>query len=79
MMELRILGPLEVVAAGDPVDLPSGKARLLLAALVPVLRLVPVLVLGCVVLLPAFCVFTAIVGTFRSSVWTIGYVTQVDA
>ncbi|MGH2815391.1 MAG: AfsR/SARP family transcriptional regulator, partial [Actinomycetota bacterium] len=34
MMEIRILGPLEVAAAGDPVDLPSGKARLLLAALV---------------------------------------------
>jgi DNA-binding SARP family transcriptional activator len=33
-MEIQILGPLEVVAAGDPVDLPSGKARLLLAALV---------------------------------------------
>ena len=33
-MEIRILGPLEVVAAGDPVDLFSGKARLLLAALV---------------------------------------------
>jgi DNA-binding SARP family transcriptional activator len=33
-MEIRILGPLEAVAEGDPVDLPSGKARLLLAALV---------------------------------------------
>ena len=33
-MEIRILGPLEVVAGGDPVDLPTGKARLLLAALV---------------------------------------------
>jgi DNA-binding SARP family transcriptional activator len=33
MMEIRILGPLEVVAGGDPVDLPGGKARLLLAAL----------------------------------------------
>jgi DNA-binding SARP family transcriptional activator len=33
-MEIRILGPLEVAAEGDPVDLPSGKARLLLAALV---------------------------------------------
>jgi DNA-binding SARP family transcriptional activator len=32
-MEIRILGPLEVVTEGDPVDLPSGKARLLLAAL----------------------------------------------
>ena len=33
-MEIRILGPLEVVVGGDPIDLPSGKARLLLAALV---------------------------------------------
>jgi DNA-binding SARP family transcriptional activator len=33
-MEIRILGPLEVVAEGDQVDLPAGKARLLLAALV---------------------------------------------
>jgi DNA-binding SARP family transcriptional activator len=33
-MEIRILGPLEVVADGDSVDLPSGKARLLLATLV---------------------------------------------
>ena len=33
-MEIRILGPLEVVVEGDPIDLPSGKARLLLAALV---------------------------------------------
>jgi DNA-binding SARP family transcriptional activator len=33
-MEIRILGPLEVVAEGAPVDLRTGKARLLLAALV---------------------------------------------
>ena len=33
-MEIRILGPLEVLAAGDPVEVPRGKARLLLAALV---------------------------------------------
>ena len=26
-----------------------------------------------------FGVLTAMLGTFRSSVWTIGYVTQVDA
>jgi DNA-binding SARP family transcriptional activator len=32
-MEIRILGPLEVLAEGDLVDLPTGKARLLLAAL----------------------------------------------
>jgi DNA-binding SARP family transcriptional activator len=33
-MEIRILGPLEVVAEGNQVDLPAGKVRLLLAALV---------------------------------------------
>jgi DNA-binding SARP family transcriptional activator len=32
-MEIRILGPFEVVARGGAVDLPTGKARLLLAAL----------------------------------------------
>jgi hypothetical protein len=52
---------------------------LLLALLIPVLRVFPVIVLGCIVLLPAFYVFTAMVGTFRSSIWTIGYVTQVES
>ncbi len=32
---------------------------------------------GLVVLLPAVYVLSAVLGTFRSSVWTIGYVTQV--
>jgi hypothetical protein len=31
------------------------------------------------VLLPVMYVLTAMVGTFRSSIWTVGYVTQVDA
>jgi hypothetical protein len=52
---------------------------LLLVALIPVLRVVPVIVLACVVLVPASCVWAAIVGTFRSSIWTIGYVTQVES
>jgi len=52
---------------------------LLLAALIPVLRFVPVVIVGCVLLLPAIAVLTAIVGTFRSSIWTIGYVTQVES
>jgi DNA-binding SARP family transcriptional activator/pimeloyl-ACP methyl ester carboxylesterase len=34
MMEIRILGPLEVTDAGRPIDVPQGKARLVLAALV---------------------------------------------
>ena len=71
-----LLGTLVIVLLGLAAMAP---VVLLLAALVPVLRLAPVIVLGCVVLVPAFCVFTAIVGTFRSSIWTIGYVTQVDA
>jgi len=33
-VEIRVLGPLEVVIDGRPVDLPSAKARLVLAALV---------------------------------------------
>jgi hypothetical protein len=52
---------------------------LLLAALIPVLRIFPVIVLGCLVLLPGICVLAAMIGTFRSSVWTIGYVTQVES
>jgi hypothetical protein len=52
---------------------------LLLVALIPALRVFPVVVLGCLVLLPVICVLTAMIGTFRSSVWTIGYVTQVES
>lgn len=52
---------------------------LLLAALIPLLRLFPVIVLGCLVLLPVLYVLTAMVGTLRSSIWTIGYVTQVES
>src|SRR5437870_657701 len=33
-VEMRVLGPLEVVIDGRPVELPSAKARLVLAALV---------------------------------------------
>ena len=52
---------------------------LLLVALIPVLRVFPVIVLACLVLLPVVGVLTAMLGTFRSSVWTIGYVTQVES
>jgi hypothetical protein len=52
---------------------------LFLAALIPLLRVFPVIVLGCLVLLPAIYVLTAMVGTLRSSIWTIGYVTQVES
>ena len=52
---------------------------LLLAALIPVLNLAPVLVIGCLVLLPAIYVLTAMIGTLRSSIWTVGYLTEVES
>jgi len=56
-----------------------GPVVLLLAALGTVLPVLPLIVIGLLVVVPAACVLTAILGTYRSSVWTIGYVTQVDA
>ncbi len=52
---------------------------LVLVALMQVLSVFPVIVLGCLVLLPVTYVFAAVLGTFRSSIWTIGYVTQVES
>ena len=69
-------GTLLFVLAGLVVLVPM---TLLLVALIPVLRVVPVIVLGCLVLVPVIYVLTAMLGTLRSSIWTIGYVTQVDA
>jgi hypothetical protein len=70
------VGTLGIVLVGVVAIAPVA---LLLMALIPVLRVVPVIVLACLVLLPTIYVFAAIVGTFRSSVWTIGYVTQVES
>ena len=69
-------GTIGIVVVGLVAIVP---AVLVLVALIPALSLPFVLVLGCVVLLPAFCVWTAIAGTFRSSIWTIGYVTQAES
>ena len=69
-------GTLLLVFAGLVVVVPVA---LLLVALIPVLRLFPLILLGCFVLLPALYVLTAMVGTLRSSIWTIGYVTQVES
>ncbi len=70
------VGTLVIAFLGLAALVPVG---LLLAALIPVLRVFPVIVLGCLVLLPALYVLTAMVGTLRSSIWTIGYVTQVES
>lgn len=52
---------------------------LLLVLLVRAMHILPVVVLGCLVLLPVAFVLIAMLGTFRSSIWTIGYVTEVEA
>ena len=70
------VGTLLIVVVGLVVVVPVA---LLLVALIPVLRIVPVIVLACLVLLPLIYVWAAMVGTFRSSIWTIGYVTQVES
>ena len=69
-------GTLGIVLAAIVVLAP---AALLLVALIPVIGVVPVIVLACGLLVPSICVLTAILGTFRSSIWTIGYMTQVES
>jgi hypothetical protein len=76
LMVAAFVGTLGFVLLGVVVMAPLA---LLLTAWVPVLRVFPVIVLACLVLLPVICVLAAIVGTFWSSVWTIGYVTQVES
>ena len=71
-----LAGTLLLVIAGLVIVVP---VVLLLVALIPVLRILPVFVVACVVVLPALYVLTAMVGTLRSSIWTIGYVTQVES
>ena len=70
------LGTLAITVVGMVVLVPVA---LLLMALLPVLRIVLVVVIACVVLVPLACILIAMIGTFRSSVWTIGYVTQVES
>jgi hypothetical protein len=52
---------------------------LVLRALMPLLSGFTVTVIALTVVIPAMTVLVAIAGTFRSSVWTIGYVSEVEA
>jgi len=45
--------------------------------LLPLLHSFALIVIGCAVI-PAIVILVAIAGTFRSSVWTIGYVSEVE-
>ena len=70
------LGTLVISVAAMVVIVPVA---LLLVALLPLLRIVPIVVIACLVLLPVACILTAMIGKFRSSVWTIGYLSQVES
>jgi hypothetical protein len=76
LLAASFVGSLLIIFAGLVVVVPL---TLLLVALIPMLQVVPVIVLGCLVLLPVLYVFSAVVGTFRSSIWTIGYMAQVES
>ena len=76
LMVASFLGTLLLSAVATIVLLP---VVLLLVGLAQLIGLLPAIVLGGVLLLPAFAVLTAMMGTFRSSVWTLGYVTQVES
>jgi hypothetical protein len=69
------VGSLLITLAGLVVLVP---VVLLAVALIPALGFVPV-VLGCLAVLPVIYVLTAMLGTMRSSIWTVGYLTQVEA
>jgi hypothetical protein len=76
LLVAAFVGTLAFVVVGVVVIAPLV---LLIVASIRVLPLVPVIVLGCVVLLPLLVMLAAATGTFRSAVWTIGYVTQVES
>ena len=76
LMVASFLGTLLITAVGFAVLIP---VVLLLVALATVLPVLPLIIGGALVLTPAFAVLTAVMGTFRSSIWTIGYVAQVES
>jgi hypothetical protein len=71
-----LVGTLAIVLLGIVALVPVG---FLLAVLASVLGILPVVALGFLVVAPAMAVLAAVVGTFRSSIWTIGYVSQVES
>lgn len=76
LIAASFIGSLGIAVLTIAVLLPTV---LLLVALIPWLRVLPVVVLAVAVLGPAVYVLAAMLGVFRSSVWTIGYLTQVES
>ena len=52
---------------------------LMVIAFMPLLGIMPVVLAALLWIVPVGCVLTAMLGTFQSSVWTIGYVSEVAA
>ena len=48
-------------------------------AFMPLLGIIPVIVAALLWIVPVGCLLTAMLGTFQSSVWTIGYVSEAAA
>jgi hypothetical protein len=76
LMVASFVGTLALGLAGFVVVVPVA---LLMVALLPVLSLVPIILIACLVLAPVGYVLIAMMGTLRSSIWTIGYLTQVES
>ena len=76
LLVAMLLGTLLIAGICIAVVLP---VTLLLVALIPVLRTFPLILLGGLLLLPVIYVSAAMTGTLRSSIWTIGYLTQVES
>jgi type IV secretory pathway VirB3-like protein len=75
LMIAALLGTLVIAIVGLVLIAPLG---LLIAGLAEMFGPLPI-VLGLPLLLPAAAVVVAIIGTYQSSVWTIGYLQQVEA
>jgi hypothetical protein len=71
-----LLGTIAFTLIGIAAVIPVA---VLVFALTPVMQLPPAILVGGLVLVPVAFVVIAMMGTFRSSVWTIGYVTEVAA
>lgn len=76
LIAATFIGTMAVALAGVLAIVPIV---LVLVAAVPILGIFPAIGVGLVVLTPVLFVLAAIVGVFQSSIWTIGYVTQVNA
>lgn len=71
-----LLGTVVIVAAGSAIALPVA---LVLFVLARVAGLAAVVAIALAVLVPVVFVLTAMAGTLRSSIWTIGYLDEVGA